>query len=416
MKNPLTALARLFRRADHPVVTQLYTHAIGRPLMVHPAIGAQVIGAYMSGAVDGVAAIEEPITPTNESHVAILSITGPLVSRPMPGLCDDGPLSYEAIRDAFDRSLADPAVSAIVFRMDSPGGMVSGCFDLTDHIHASRGSKPILAVVDDMAYSACYAMAAACDQVWVSRTGGVGSVGVVAYHLDQSGYDEKMGVKVTPIYAGGHKVDFSPHAPLSDEAKSREQAEVDSLYGMFVEAVAAYRGMDAEAVRATDAMTYTGADAVAIGLATHIGTLRDALASLGASDAERSAAAAAAKAAQDEASARAAYGAVCQAVAAADLSPLLTKALLLPPAGVTPETVDARIAQAKALADICAAAGLPDVAADYVAKNTDIEVARAQLQSAVAEDGAEIVTHIPGAKSGTAGSGIWGETIKKFGG
>ena len=56
------------------------------------------------------------------------------------------------------------------------------------------------------------------------------------------------------------------------------------------------------------------------------------------------------------------------------------------------------------------------MAGDYITKNVDLETVRAQLIAAKAEDGPEINTTIPGAKSGTAGSGIWGETIKKFGG
>lgn len=403
MKNPMTALARMFRRSENPVVTQLYTHAIGRPLLIHPAIGAQVIGAYMAGAVDGGGEIVDPLSASQQSpRVAVLNISGGLVSRPMPGMCDDGPLSYEAIRDAFDASMADDSVTAIVMRMDSPGGMVSGCFDLTDHIHASRGRKPIVAVVDDMAYSAAYAIASACDEIWVSRTGGVGSIGVVAYHVDQSGLNEKVGLKVTPIYAGGHKVDFSPHAPLSDDAREREQGEVDSLYQTFVASVAAYRGMNEDDVRGTDAMTYTGAAAVSAGLADKVGTFRDALASVMASTDESPSAIAAresAKASAEEDARKMAVAAVADAVMAANLSPAIAVALI---GSATPETVDARIADARAIVTICAAAKLPDEATAYVAKGVDVETVRAQLQAVTAEDGPELSTSHPLSESSAA--------------
>lgn len=403
MKNPMTALARMFRRSENPVITQLYTHAIGRPLLVHPAIGAQVIGAYMAGAVDGGGEIVEPLSASQQApRVAVLNISGGLVSRPMPGMCDDGPLSYEAIRDALDASMADDSVTAIVMRMDSPGGMVSGCFDLTDHIHASRGTKPIVAVVDDMAYSAAYALASACDEVWVSRTGGVGSIGVVAYHVDQSGLNEKVGLKVTPIYAGGHKVDFSPHAPLSDDAREREQGEVDSLYQTFVASVAAYRGMNEDDVRGTDAMTYTGAAAVSAGLADKIGTFRDALASVMASTGDSPSAIAAresAKASAEDDARKMAQAAVTDAVMAANLSPAIAVALI---GSATPETVDARIADARTIATLCAAAKLPDEATAYVAKGVDVETVRAQLQAVTAEDGPELSTNHPLSESSAA--------------
>lgn len=67
--------------------------------------------------------------------------------------------------------------------------------------------------------------------------------------------------------AGAHKNDFSPHHPLSDEAKAELQAEVDRLYGLFVEHVTAMRSLNADAVRATEAGLYFGANAITAGLA-----------------------------------------------------------------------------------------------------------------------------------------------------
>jgi len=93
---------------------------------------------------------------------------------------------------------------------------------------------------------------------------------------------------------------------------------------------------------------------------------------------------------------------VADAISASGLTPALAMALLNPAAGVTPDTAAARIAHAKAIADICAAAGLPDVAADYATKNTDLETARAQLIAAKSEDGPEIVTAHPHKSGATA--------------
>ena len=84
-------------------------------------------------------------------------------------------MSYAAVRDTFDELLNDDAVTSIILRLDTPGGMASGCFDLVDHIFEARGRKPVYALVDDHAYSAGFALASACDEIWISRTGGVGS-------------------------------------------------------------------------------------------------------------------------------------------------------------------------------------------------------------------------------------------------
>lgn len=440
MTRNLGILARLFGRSQQPapLVSALFANAIGQPLLVHPHMGEQIVGAYMHGAIEarpelvtiGELAPEQRdattgvVTPARA--VAVLNVSGPLVNRFEPGMCDPGPLSYESIRKAYDAALAD-ASEAIVFRIESPGGMASGLFDLADRIASTRksagGRKRVIACIDDYAYSAAYGLASACDEIWITRTGGAGSVGVIAYHVDQSAWDAKVGVKVTAIYAGEHKNDFSPHAPLSKDAHAWLLARMESMRTLFAESVAKYRGMDVAAVLATEAQVYQGEEAVSVGFADRVGTYHELIESIRAgeeddepADDPMSQPAAAStsvgeaivaqmmsdvRAAQD--AAKRDRGTVADALSAAGLSPALTVALLSPEAGVTPETVDARIAHAKALADICAAAGLPDVAADYAAKNTEIETARAQLLAAKAEDGHELVTAHPQA-SPSAGS------------
>lgn len=448
MTRNLGILARLFGRSQQPapLVSALFANAIGQPLLVHPHMGEQIVGAYMHGAIEarpalvtiGELAPEQRdattgvVTPARA--VAVLNVSGPLVNRFEPGMCDPGPLSYEALRAAYDNALADSRFEAIVLRCESPGGMGSGVFDLSDRINAtnakSGGAKRVIACIDDYAYSACFALAAACDEVWITRTGGAGSVGVIAYHVDQSAWDAKVGVKVTAIYAGEHKNDFSPHAPLSKDAHAWLLARMESMRTLFAESVAKYRGMDVAAVLATEAQVYQGEEAVSVGFADRVGTYHELIESIRAGEEDDEPAddpmsqpaaastsvgeaivaqmmsdvrAAHAQALSAEDAAKRDRGTVADALSAAGLSPALTVALLSPEAGVTPETVEARIAHAKALADICAAAGLPDVAADYATKNTEIETARAQLLAAKAEDGPELVTAHPQA-SPSAGS------------
>ena len=396
MKNPITALARLFRiGTQNPVATTLHTHVIGRPLMVHPGIGAQLIGGYLSGAMDAPMPLHEQSEESATPGISVLNITGGLVSRPMPGLCDEGPTSYEAISAAFDRAVNDDSRTAIVLRMDTPGGMCSGCFDLTDRIYAARGTKPIIAVIDDMAYSAGYAIAAACDQIWITRTGGAGSVGVVAYHVDQSGMNEKIGIKVTPIFAGGHKVDFSPHAPLAEDALSREQIEVNSLYQMFVDSVAKYRGLSAEEVAATEALTYTGKAAIDAGLATHLGTFEDALASLAAPSVQALARAELERAQTELTSQRLDRAAAIDQLMTADLKTDLRNALLAPSAALTLANLTDRITHAQAVADLCAACGDRSLAGEFVSQHIPIESVRSQLIALKAADGPELITSPP---------------------
>ncbi len=78
--------------------------------------------------------------------------------------------------------------------IDSPGGEVSGLFDLVDFIFNSRNKKPIFSVANDYACSAAYAIASATEKIFVTRTSCVGSIGVIATHLDVSEADKKDGM------------------------------------------------------------------------------------------------------------------------------------------------------------------------------------------------------------------------------
>lgn len=185
---------------------------------------------------------------------------------------------YEYIWKAFERGMSDPDVKGIALRVDSPGGAVAGNFDMVDKMFAMRGTKPVQAFASESAYSAAYSIASAADKISVSRTGGVGSIGVVTTHVDYSGAMEKGGVKVTFIYAGAHKVDGNPYQALPDSVKERIQSRIDGMYDIFVSTVARNRGMDEKAVRKTEAATFTATEAVANGLADAVATFEDGIA------------------------------------------------------------------------------------------------------------------------------------------
>ncbi len=211
------------------------------------------------------------------SGVAVIPIHGTLVRRTVGLEAESGLTSYVGLTAQLDAALANPDVAAILLDIDSPGGESGGVFDLADRIRAVAQVKPVWAVANDMAFSAAYALASAASRVFVSRTGGVGSIGVIAMHVDQSQKDNQDGVRYTAVFAGDRKNDLNPHAPLSGEAHACLQAEVHRIYGLFVETVARHRGLSPSAVRDTEAGLFFGQAAVAMGLADAVGTCDDAL-------------------------------------------------------------------------------------------------------------------------------------------
>ena len=175
--------------------------------------------------------------------------------------------SYENIHEEIESALEDKSIETILLDIDSPGGKVNGVFDLADFIYESRAKKRIIAMANDDAYSAAYAIASSAEKVFVSRTSGVGSIGVIASHIDQSGFDERQGIKYTTIFAGSRKNDLNPHEPMTSESLGSLQKEVDRLYEMFVQLIARNRGLSIEKIRSTEAGLYFGEKAVEIGLA-----------------------------------------------------------------------------------------------------------------------------------------------------
>jgi signal peptide peptidase SppA len=180
--------------------------------------------------------------------------------------------SYEEIHENISAAVENPGISEIVLDIDSPGGEVSGLFDLCDFITQAKSVKPIIAYANDACLSAAYAIAASCSKVLVTRTSAVGSIGVIATHLDVSEADKKYGLKYTTIFKGGRKNDLNPHEPLTDEAFAGLNDELDRLYEMFVELVARGRRLAVDAIKATEAGIFYGENAVNAGFADKITT------------------------------------------------------------------------------------------------------------------------------------------------
>lgn len=190
---------------------------------------------------------------------------------------------YEYIWRAYQRGMDDGTVRGIALVCHSPGGLVAGNQDLVDRMYARRDEKPVRAFAAEAAYSAAYNIFSVAPTGIVTRTGGVGSIGVRMTHVSWAKFNERMGLDYTFIFAGDGKVDGDPDAPLSAEAKARMQERIDELYDVFVSSVARNRGLEEDAIRKEiKAHSYGATKAVSLGLADQIGSLDDAVAAFAA--------------------------------------------------------------------------------------------------------------------------------------
>lgn len=263
------------------------------PLLVHPqkldaiiaGLGERLVGVKVEAvATEPGAALPAEVFSTRRGSfsdagyavtdgVAVIFGSGALVHRTRFQAADSSFfVGYNSLAQQLEAAQDDAEVHAVLQIYDSPGGEVAGAFEYGDRIHAQRGRKPMWAIADTMAASAAYLAGSAFEQLAVTATGYLGSIGVVLRHVDFSRALANDGIAVTQIFAGAHKVDGNPYEPLPKSVQADLQAEVEGIYDMFVAAVERNRGLDARAIRATQAATYRGEAAVKHGLADRVAT------------------------------------------------------------------------------------------------------------------------------------------------
>ncbi len=390
-----------------------YPHLAARlfntPLLLHPGkLSAIVAGLGPRFGVEPVPSAYLAPAGTAErggyqltdAGIGVIDIFGALIHR--GGFKADSTYleGYDRIAARLDAALDDPAVKAILLQIDSPGGEVAGAFQLAEQIHAARGRKPIAAVASDCAASAAYLIASAADTVSVTRTGMVGSIGIVTCHADLSRALDQQGIAITCIYAGAHKADGNPYQPLPPEVVAQIQADVDHYYNLFLNTVAGYRPQTpADALRATEARTYIGPQALSAGLADFIETPDQALARLTAkvSPSTRSRAASKGSAMTDQLPemdtptptpdptpvARHLDAVTIVRLCNAAGEPRLAEILVANPH--TAEQVQARLTSAAAVRKVCAIAQTPDLADDLIAAGADQDAAMLATWHALAD-------------------------------
>ncbi len=186
-----------------------------------------------------------------------------------------GGASTRDITRSLEEAAGDSDVSKIILHIDSPGGTVDGTREAARAIFACRGSKEIIAFSDGLMASAAYWMGSAADKVIISgETVEVGSIGVISTHVEYSEMDKRMGVAVTEITAGKYKAAGSPNKPMEDMEKEYLQGQVNYLYTIFVNDVAAFRGETPETVLSemADGKIFIGTQAIEAGLVDGVST------------------------------------------------------------------------------------------------------------------------------------------------
>ena len=275
MLDHLVAFAR-----ETPWAVRPETLSVIREVLMRRASGERLSEAEIARLVaegrEARLAGDAPMAPKGVAVLPLMGIIAPRANLVMD--VSQSGTGIDKFSQMFQAAMENPEVGAILIDTNSPGGSVYGVDELSREIYEARGRKPIVAAVNHQMASAAFYIGTAADEVWISPSAEIGSVGVYSMHADWSGAYEKAGVKVTEIVYGENKAALSQNHALSEEALAFEQSRVDDYGRAFEAAVARNRGVSADVVHSTygQGRMYGAEQAVRLGMADHIGTIRDA--------------------------------------------------------------------------------------------------------------------------------------------
>jgi protease-4 len=184
-----------------------------------------------------------------------------------------GVITGDVDRDAALSDLAkDRRVKALIVTIDSPGGTVVGGQSLFAGFRRIAASKPVVAVMGDVATSAAYMAALGADRIYARDGTVTGSVGVILQAANVEGLLGKLGIQSETIKSSALKAQPNPFETFTPEAREATRQVVLDIYGSFADLVGARRNLAGERLAGVvDGRVFSGRQAVGNGLIDELG-------------------------------------------------------------------------------------------------------------------------------------------------
>ncbi|MBW2541968.1 MAG: S49 family peptidase [Deltaproteobacteria bacterium] len=188
-------------------------------------------------------------------------------------------MASDSVADALEAAADDPEIDAIIFRIDSPGGSVLAADIIWRAVElAKQSEKPLIASFSNVAASGGYYVAAGADAILAPAASVTGSIGVFALRPVLKGLLDKLDVHVETMTRGAHAGIQIASEPLSPETAALLDREVEAIYRLFIERVAAGRELDLQQVDGVaQGRVWTGEQAFERGLIDELGGLSQAV-------------------------------------------------------------------------------------------------------------------------------------------
>ena len=209
--------------------------------------------------------------------IAVISLTGSITAGGS-SLFWGSAITPSSVREQLNKAEMDAAVKAIVLRVDSSGGAVAPCQEISAEIEKVKQSKPVVVSMGSMAASGGYYISAKADKIVALPGTSTGSIGVISTIPNVKGLYDKLGIEMQTFTGGKHKDMYSGFRELTPEEEEIMQQMVDDYYEQFVGMVAESRGLSKEEVRnLATGQLYTGDQARELGLVDELGGLDTAI-------------------------------------------------------------------------------------------------------------------------------------------
>lgn len=252
---------------NHHLIQAIY----GEPWLISIANHQSQINALLQGVFDPnveTEPVEREATQLTGA-VAIISISGVLTKE--RGFCGEPGMQDYGVQIA--DAIADNDVDAIVLKIYSPGGMVSGTPELSNIIRNS--TKPVVAFIEDMACSGAFWLASSCRKIIANNDiATIGSIGVMATYHDLTKANEMRGIKEHLVFAPQSTHKWREHLEVIAGNYSTAQDRLSVIADKFITHIRATRP-DIKDEQLTGDVFFAG-DVVG-SLVDGIGTLSDAV-------------------------------------------------------------------------------------------------------------------------------------------
>lgn len=226
---------------------------------------------------------ERVITGERGPKILLVDVSGSLGVRAGSSLLGlpAGESTVARLREELERAEQDDEITALVLRIDSPGGTVIASEILYREIarHKRATGRPVIAQMMGIAASGGYYVAMAADRVQAYPSTITGSIGVIMLGFNASGLMQKIGVDYQTLTTGAFKDAGSPFRAMSDAEREQLASVMRDLFAGFLDVVEKGRPRlaRAEIERLADGRIYSARQALDAGLIDTIGDLEDAI-------------------------------------------------------------------------------------------------------------------------------------------